>query len=90
MRITNYGEWCSECSSWQSANPEFVPESIKDDRRKYLKDIVQPFRNGELSKEFVESNPKEAKRYASDKEISKAKYVWKDLPSWEHHYGKRS
>jgi len=33
---------------------EFTSLSIKEDRKKYEKDILQPFRAGELSKEYVE------------------------------------
>ena len=37
------------------ASIEFTSDSIKEDRKKYAKDILQPFRDGELSKEYIEA-----------------------------------
>ena len=33
---------------------EFTSDSIKEDRKEYKKDIIQPFREGEVSKEYIE------------------------------------
>lgn len=60
--------------------PEYVPNRIKDERMKYLKDTIQPFRKGDntLSSEWVKANPKQAAKY--DKEtIRKAKPIWSDV-----------
>lgn len=32
---------------------EFTSEQIKEDRKLYSKDIIQPFRSGTLSKEYI-------------------------------------
>lgn len=64
--------------------PEFVPNKMKVDREKHWNDIVQPFRGGEASKEFMEAYPSKAKKMFTETERKKAKHVWKDLPGWQH------
>lgn len=64
---------------------EFVPERIKSDREEYFNSIVQPYRGGQLSKEFVDAHGADA-TFATKEEISKAKDVWKDLPGWENRH----
>lgn len=56
--------------------PEFVPERIKDERRKYYKDTLQPHREGYASKEFIQAYPEQARKMFSKKEIRRAKNVW--------------
>lgn len=90
------GKWNTEqgeisgwgCSKWYrpAPLPEFIPQRIKDERPKYLKSMIQSHRGGELSKEWVESYPDRAKGMVKDgiitqKEVDKAKPVWKDLPN---------
>ena len=72
---------------FKGSYPEFVPERIKEDRRKHFGELVQPYRDGKLSKEYVDTYPNKAKKMAKDGEIKKAKDVWKDLPG---HSGWRS
>ena len=57
---------------------EFVPERIKDDRVEYFNSIVQPYREGELSKEYVEAHGTEGID-VTEQEVKKAKNVWTDL-----------
>ena len=51
------------CRKWHKPSPavEFVSEGTKEDRKKFFKSLVQPTRDGEASKEFIEAYPKQAK-----------------------------
>ena len=60
-----------------TGNPEFIPDRIKEDRKKYAKDMLQPWRQGEPSKEFIEAFPSQAKKTFTATQIKKAKNVWK-------------
>jgi len=60
---------------------EVTTESIKEDRKKYADTIVQPFRQGQLAKEFVEAYPDRVKEMVKEKnitqeEVKNAKPVW--------------
>lgn len=68
--------------------PEFAGETIKENRKKYWKDIHGAHRKGIPSAEFRDTFGKEAmKRQGfSDKEISKAKQVWND----DKYYGNKN
>lgn len=57
--------------------PEFIPDRIKDERRKYAKDTLQPHREGVPSREFIKEYPNQAKKMFTKKEIKNAKNVWK-------------
>lgn len=78
----------------ESPYPEFVPEYIKDERKKYAKDIVQSHRQGELSQEFVENYGDKLLDQVKDgvlssDEIRRSKNVWgRDLPGIESQKGK--
>jgi hypothetical protein len=63
--------------------PEFVPDSLKEDRKKHFRAILQPFRGGEVSKEYIEAHGTKHIK-ATPQQIAKAKYVWKDLPGWSY------
>ena len=56
---------------------EFTSKSIKSERKEYAKDIVQPYRGNEASKEFIEAYPEKAKRMFTKREIRMARNVWK-------------
>lgn len=58
-------------------NVEFTSASIKAERAEYAKSIIQPFRNGELSKEYVELYGTKGIKATPD-EAANAKYVWND------------
>jgi hypothetical protein len=54
------------------------------DRRKYAKDMVQRFRDGELSKEFTKLYPKQTADMVrggtiTAEQVKKAKNVWTDM-----------
>jgi hypothetical protein len=59
-------------------NYEFIPENVREERVEYFNSTIQPFRGGELSKEYVEAHGTEGID-VTDKEVKKAKEVWKDL-----------
>lgn len=92
---------CDKCVEKQnrfaSANPclfggypEFVTEDIKTQREKYFDDQLQPYRGDNVSREFVEAYPEEAKRYFTDKQIEESKPVWQDLKGKNNHKVKKS
>ncbi len=64
-------------SHFKSGSYEFIPDRIREDRKKFSKEILQPYRGGEISKEFVDTYPSQSKKMFSKKEISKARNVWK-------------
>lgn len=85
--------WCDDCNRkkevWHKIPwPEFVPDSTKEDRKKYFKSALQPFRSGELSREYVETYGTKGIKVSQD-QIRKAKNVWYDLPGhadWKKSY----
>jgi len=76
------GGWICSKAFKPSRMPEFVPERLLDDRKEYFNSAVQPYRQGELSKEYLETYGDRGVN-ASEEEKAKAKYVYKDLPGWE-------
>ncbi len=56
---------------------EFTSSEIKASRREFAKDIIQPRKGDEPSKEFIEAYPKRAKAMFTEREIKKAVNVWK-------------
>lgn len=80
---------CQECtdrmrSKTHKTRPfEFTTDSIREERRRFAKDIIQPFRAGELSKEYVDTWG--ANRLnVTPEEVKKAKNVWSgDLTYYE-------
>lgn len=77
---------CNDCKRRrdQQSSPdipvEMVGEEIKRQRKEFAKSIIQPYRNGELSREYLEAfGTKNIK--PTQKEIKQAKPVWKDLYS---------
>lgn len=54
---------------------EFTSESIKRQRKDFKQDILQPYRKGELSKEYIEKWGTKRLKVTAD-EVKKAKYVW--------------
>jgi hypothetical protein len=50
---------CTACQNatragYLTPTTEFTSDTIKEDRKRYAKDILQPFRGGEVSKEYIE------------------------------------
>jgi hypothetical protein len=57
-------------------NPvEFTSKEIKSERIKYADDILQPFRQGELSREYVDKHGTNNLN-VTESEIKKSKKVW--------------
>jgi hypothetical protein len=81
---------CTPCASRPHSvahkQIEFVSEQIKEQRKIFAKDILQPHRKGQLSKEYVETYGAKAAvdRGFSAKEIQNAKYVWGDLTYYQN------
>lgn len=78
----------TECKKCQNKShfkplpyPEITTDSIREQRREYNKDIIQPYRDGVLSKEFLEEYGTNGIQ-VTEKEIKDAKYVWQDSKGW--------
>lgn len=72
-------EQCSECGYRNLKMPEFTTAIIKSQRQEYAKDLIQPFRDGEPSREFIEAYPKKAEKIFSSETRKKAKNTWQDI-----------
>ena len=60
---------------------EVTTEQIREDRKIFKKDLYQPFRGGELSKEYVKAHPDSVKQMVAEGNVTKeevkgAKRVW--------------
>lgn len=75
------GKSCQQRRAYQSSPDnltEFTSDSIKSQRKEYLKSTLQPYRSGELSQEYLQAygtkniNP-------TAKEVKRARPVWKDI-----------
>jgi hypothetical protein len=67
---------------FKPTSTEHVPQKVREERKEYAKSILQPWREGEPSAEFMEAYPDQAKKMFTPRERIKAKEVWKDtLPS---------
>lgn len=83
-RFTSWDTEKGTITGWGCADihyPEMVPQRIKDERVTYANDQLQSHRGGELSREFLEAYPNQAKKMLragaiSKEEVKKAKYVW--------------
>ncbi len=74
---------CKACTKRQRAYKpretiEITTNSIKEDRKKFSKDILQPYRSGQVSKEYIEAYGTE-RIEATPQEIKNARNVWDDL-----------
>ena len=65
------GWFCSKY--FKPSSHEWVPDRLKQDRKKYATDMIQPYRGGEPNKEFIKHYPRESKRYFTKKQIKKSK-----------------
>ena len=68
-----------------SGAKEWVPESMVNERKEYFNSIVQPFRQGQLSKEYVEAHGTKGLNVTKE-EVKKAKYVWSDLKGFSNRH----
>lgn len=72
------------CGKWwdDMIVKEWIPDSIKDARKTYKKELLQPYRGGEFSNEYKEAYPEIAKGMVkegviTEKQYKNAKDVWK-------------
>lgn len=73
---------CQECQDKEQrpqSTVEFTTDSIRSQRREFRKDIIQPYRDGVISKEFIEEYGPSG---FSKEQIKQAEYVWKDTSNW--------
>ena len=81
---------CQSCQDRQSGfkrpdiQIEFTSDSIKTGRKEHFKSTLQKYRDGVLSKEFVQAYPERAEAMVkegihTEKEIKNAKDVWGDI-----------
>lgn len=57
---------------------EMVPDRIKEDRIKHKNSMIQPFRNGQVSKEYLDLYGS-SRIQVTPEEIKNAKNVWGEL-----------
>jgi len=72
---------CHNCGDFKISATEFTSQEIKDNRVKYFNSIVQPYRNGKLSKEYVDAHGTKGID-ATPEEVAKARDVWTDTPGY--------
>ncbi len=65
--------------------PEFTSQSIKQQRKEFANDIIQPFRKGELSREYVELYGTDRLTGLTKREIKRSRYVWNDEIYYKKH-----
>ncbi len=61
---------------------EITTDAIKGERRAHKPDIIQPYREGQLSKEFIDHHGTGTIK-ATPEEIRNAQPVWNDLDYYE-------
>lgn len=78
------GWGCEDCTG-RTRYPEFTTQSIKEGRKQYAKELLQPFRAGEVSKEYLDAYPDKKRGMIKEgiitkKQAKQAKNVWgKDI-----------
>ena len=68
---------CKDCQKSDSTPKatEIIPNRLKEDRKAYYEHTLQPFREGRLSKEYVQKyGTKHVK--VTEEEVKHAKNVW--------------
>lgn len=76
---------CESCKNRHSQNPlprqyEVVTESLRSERREYAKSAIQPFRDGVLSKEYLDTYGDKAIN-VTEEQKKNARPVWDDIYS---------
>lgn len=66
--IKHIGYVCKEIASHSWS------EQLPDLRRQHRKELLQPYRQGEFSKEYKDAYPEQAKQMVKDKVITKKQY----------------
>jgi len=75
---------CTVCQTTKGITDpiEIVTDDIKNQRKMHIKDIIQPFRDGHLSKEYVKLwGTKRIK--VPQEEIDSAVNTWDDIPYYK-------
>lgn len=76
---------CGNGKSRKTLTYEFMPESVKQSRKEYWKDIIQSSRDGVLSKERLEAYGTKGIK-VSQEQIDNAQYIWDDAESKGNSY----
>jgi hypothetical protein len=80
---------CQKQKIKKATNIEVTTEEIREGRRVFKKDITQPYRDGQLSKEYVEEYPNRIKEMIKEgnitqEEVKNAKPVWGETEYYKH------
>ena len=75
------GGWYCTKYHTPSRLSEFMPSYVKDDRKEYFNSTLQPFRDGKVSKEYLDAHGTQGID-VTDKEARNAKDEWKDLKGY--------
>jgi hypothetical protein len=73
--------YCLRLKNIPKRQAEITTDKIRNQRREYKKDIIQPYRDGVISKEYIETYGTAGIK-ATDKEIRNAQYTMKDTAGW--------
>lgn len=88
------GAWsvmpCQKCKEESNALPpipkphDFTTDEIRDARKSHKKQLLQPWRGGEISKEYLDAYPEQKKEMVkqgviTQKQADTAKEVWKGV-----------
>ena len=82
---------CKSCRNKQSklqqpkAQVEFTTDNIKEDRKAYSEDIIQPYKGDTLSKEYLDKYGTKGIGNVTKEKIEAAEYVWSDLKYYKDH-----
>jgi hypothetical protein len=57
---------------------KWVPDRIKEERKVHFKDTLQPWRDGEPSREYIQQYPEQAKKTFTEKQLKTARNVWSE------------
>ena len=63
---------CQQITEKKSGYPEFTSEQIKEDRKRYKVDLIQPYHGGEPNREFVKHYPKQSQEMFTKQELKVA------------------
>ena len=71
------------CGKWTrvKGKTEWVDETTKEQRKEYFNSTLQPYREGQLSKEYLEAHGTKGIK-PTQSQIKNAKHTWKDLDGW--------
>ena len=78
---------CSKCHQLRKplGKPfDWSPSHIKEGRKEHKKALLQPYRQGDISKEYLDAYPEQARGMVKEgiitqKQANKAKNVWKGV-----------